>query len=69
MHRIEVKSVAFRMGIDLGGTKTEAIAIAEDGRELVRRRVPTGRESDDEVIETVRERLSERPVPEEPAMP
>ena len=30
-----------RIGIDLGGTKTEAIAIDRAGRELVRRRVPT----------------------------
>ena len=30
-----------RIGVDLGGTKTEAIALAEDGRELLRRRVPT----------------------------
>ena len=30
-----------RIGIDLGGTKTEALAIAADGRELGRRRVAT----------------------------
>ena len=30
-----------RIGIDLGGTKTEAIAIDGAGRELVRRRAPT----------------------------
>jgi fructokinase len=30
-----------RIGVDLGGTKTEAIALAEDGRELLRRRVAT----------------------------
>jgi len=30
-----------RIGVDLGGTKIEAIAIADDGRELMRRRVPT----------------------------
>jgi fructokinase len=33
-----------RIGVDLGGTKTEAIALAEDGRELLRRRVPTTKE-------------------------
>jgi fructokinase len=32
-----------RIGVDLGGTKIEAIAIARDGRELLRRRVPTPR--------------------------
>ena len=30
-----------RIGIDLGGTKIEAIALADDGRELTRLRVPT----------------------------
>ena len=30
-----------RIGIDLGGTKTEALAIDDAGRELVRHRVPT----------------------------
>lgn len=30
-----------RIGIDLGGTKTEVVALAEDGSERVRRRVPT----------------------------
>ncbi len=35
-----------RIGIDLGGTKIEAIALAPDGSELVRRRVPTPRDYD-----------------------
>jgi fructokinase len=30
-----------RIGVDLGGTKIEAIALGADGRALVRRRVPT----------------------------
>jgi len=30
-----------RIGIDLGGTKIEAIALGDNGRELFRRRVPT----------------------------
>ena len=30
-----------RIGVDLGGTKTEAIAIAADGQTLARRRLPT----------------------------
>jgi fructokinase len=30
-----------RIGIDLGGTKIEVIALAPDGAELIRRRVPT----------------------------
>ena len=32
-----------RLGVDLGGTKIEALALADDGREAVRRRVPTPR--------------------------
>jgi fructokinase len=32
-----------RIGIDLGGTKIEAIAIADDGRERLRRRIPAPR--------------------------
>lgn len=32
-----------RIGIDLGGTKIEAIALADDGRELYRKRSPTPR--------------------------
>ena len=32
-----------RLGIDLGGTKTEIVALADDGRELLRERVPTPR--------------------------
>ncbi|MFZ2971993.1 MAG: ROK family protein [Ferribacterium limneticum] len=30
-----------RLGVDLGGTKTEIIALADDGRELLRRRIAT----------------------------
>lgn len=30
-----------RIGVDLGGTKIEAVALDESGREVVRRRVPT----------------------------
>jgi predicted NBD/HSP70 family sugar kinase len=33
-----------RFGIDLGGTKTEIVALAPDGRELLRRRVATPRD-------------------------
>jgi fructokinase len=32
-----------RIGVDLGGTKIEAVALAEDGRDVFRRRVPTPR--------------------------
>lgn len=39
------------IGIDLGGTKIEIIALDEDGRELVRRRRPTPRDYDGTVEE------------------
>jgi fructokinase len=32
-----------RIGVDLGGTKIEVIVLADDGRELLRKRVPTPR--------------------------
>jgi fructokinase len=39
-----MKTPRYRIGIDLGGTKIEAIALAPDGRELLRQRVPTPKE-------------------------
>ncbi len=39
-----LRKVRMRIGIDFGGTKIEAIALAADGRELIRRRIPTPRE-------------------------
>ena len=33
-----------RIGIDLGGTKIEGVVLAPDGRELIRKRVPTERD-------------------------
>jgi fructokinase len=39
-----VKNATMRIGIDLGGTKIEALAIDARGEELVRYRVPTPRE-------------------------
>jgi fructokinase len=47
--------MTLRIGIDLGGTKTEAIALGPDGRELARRRVATERESYDGTVRTIRE--------------
>lgn len=35
--------VEVRIGVDLGGTKIEALALSQDGEELVRRRIPTPR--------------------------
>lgn len=42
-----------RIGIDLGGTKIEAIALREGGRELFRRRVDTPRGSYDGTIRAI----------------
>jgi fructokinase len=41
------------IGVDLGGTKIEVIALDEDGRELLRRRRPTPRGSYDATIEAI----------------
>jgi fructokinase len=48
-----------RLGIDLGGTKTEIIALDASGRELIRRRVATPKESYDDVIRTMRDLVLE----------
>lgn len=42
-----------RIGIDLGGTKIEGLALAGDGREIERRRVPAPRGSYDESVRAV----------------
>ncbi len=42
-----------RIGIDLGGTKIEGIAIGDDGAELARHRIPTPRASYEAAIEAI----------------
>ena len=42
-----------RFGVDLGGTKIEIIALAQDGRELLRRRVETPKDDYGRILETV----------------
>ena len=42
-----------RIGIDLGGTKTEAIALASDGREMMRERVATIQGSYEATLRTI----------------
>lgn len=42
-----------RLGVDLGGTKTEIVALAGDGTELWRRRVPTPRDDYPGTLATV----------------
>ena len=49
---------SIRIGIDLGGTKIEAIALSSDGLEIARRRVSTPRDyvaSVDAIVGLVRE--------------
>jgi fructokinase len=41
--RISIEGVTMRIGIDLGGTKIEGIVIDPEGKELVRKRIPTPR--------------------------
>lgn len=50
-----------RIGIDLGGTKTEVIALSDDGQQLYRHRLPTPRDDYAQTIETIAElvRLAE----------
>ena len=45
--------MAVRIGIDLGGTKIEAIALGSDGAARFRRRVPTPRGDYDATVDTV----------------
>jgi predicted NBD/HSP70 family sugar kinase len=42
-----------RVGIDLGGTKIEIIALSADGRELLRRRIATPKEDYDAILGAV----------------
>jgi len=45
--------IGMRIGIDLGGTKIEALAIDERGRELARHRVDTPRDDYEETIKAI----------------
>lgn len=47
-----------RIGIDLGGTKIEGLALADDGRELNRRRVPAPRGNYEDTIHAVIELIA-----------
>ena len=42
-----------RIGIDLGGTKTEEIALGDAGEQLYRHRLPTPRDDYWQTIETI----------------
>ena len=55
----DVKTIAdaisppLRIGVDLGGTKIEALALDAEGREVLRRRVATPREDYHATLETI----------------
>src|SRR5215469_7324450 len=42
-----------RIGVDLGGTKIEIIALGENGNPLLRRRIPTPQNGYDEVVRAI----------------
>src|SRR5215831_10935290 len=48
-----------RIGVDLGGTKIEIIALAEDGRELLRRRVATPKEDYEAILDSIASLVSD----------
>ena len=48
-----------RIGIDLGGTKIEGVALTGDGREIVRRRVPTPAGDYDGTVRAVADLVAE----------
>jgi fructokinase len=52
------ESSSIRIGIDLGGTKIEAIALGKEGETLVRRRVGTPRGDYDATIEAIIDMVS-----------
>ena len=44
-----------RIGVDLGGTKIEAVVLAHDGQELARQRIPTPQNDYDRTISAIAE--------------
>jgi fructokinase len=52
-------SAPLRIGIDLGGTKTEIIALDDDGRERMRRRLPTPRDDYGAILQVVSQLVTE----------
>ena len=56
-HRADVGRL--RIGIDLGGTKIEFIALGRDGREVHRHRVPTPRNDYDGTIRAIKDGVEE----------
>jgi fructokinase len=50
---------ALRIGVDLGGTKTEAIAIGSDGAELQRRRIATPATDYTKILHAIRDLVTD----------
>ena len=48
-----------RLGIDLGGTKIEIVALGDDGRELLRRRIPTPQSDYNEILDAIAKLVTE----------
>ena len=48
-----------RLGVDLGGTKIEIVALGDDGRELLRRRIPTPQSDYDSVLDAIAKLVSD----------
>ena len=48
-----MSSGGLRLGIDLGGTKIEIVALARGGRELLRRRIATPHEDYRAILQSV----------------
>jgi fructokinase len=46
-------TASLRFGVDLGGTKTEIVALDGTGRELLRQRVPTQKDSYAAIVQTI----------------
>ena len=59
-----------RVGVDLGGTKIEFVALEKDGRELHRHRVATPRHDYDGTVRAIKEGVEgiEKELPLEPAL-
>jgi len=47
------KEISVRIGIDLGGTKTEVIALSDSGEQLFRHRLPTPKNDYQQTVETI----------------
>lgn len=58
-----------RIGIDLGGTKIEGIALADDGRVLTRKRIAAPRGNYDKTLHAIADLVSVLTPPEAPAAP